>query len=237
MRTKNVLLLLAIIGVIFTSCRRVSFTAGDLTSEDRIVDTNFTKIDVSGSIDVIITQDPAYQVRVEAGNRMMDFIETDVTGGELRIWERSNSIINDKPMRVYVSIGSVERLTLEGSGSIEGSNLVANNCEIDVFGSGDVVLDIVTTSMSVAVDGSGDIEVGGTTQDFVVDIRGSGDVNARFFESDDCSVFIQGSGDARVHANQSLDVTIDGSGDVLYWGNPSTVNSNITGSGDLIQMQ
>lgn len=237
MKTKNALLFLAIIGMIATSCRRINFTAGDLVMEDRIVDTTYTQIDVSGPIDVIITQNPTYQLRVEAGNRMMDYIETDVVSGELRIWKRSSSIINDKPIRVYISKSNIERLALEGSGSVEGSNLVANNCDISVYGSGDVVLDLTSTTATVAIDGSGDVELGGTTQNLDVDIRGSGDVNARFFESDDCTVFIQGSGDARVHANQSLGVTIDGSGDVYYWGNPPNVTTTITGSGDLIQMQ
>lgn len=62
-------------------------------------------------------------------------------------------------------------------------------------------------------------------------IAGSGSVLADRIEAETVKVRIAGSGDAKVHATKSLDVSIAGSGDVSYKGNPTKITQDIAGSG------
>jgi hypothetical protein len=57
-------------------------------------------------------------------------------------------------------------------------------------------------------------------------------VQAENLEARDVGIRISGSGDAKVHATETLQVTIAGSGDVRYRGQPK-VTKKISGSGDV----
>jgi hypothetical protein len=73
----------------------------------------------------------------------------------------------------------------------------------------------------------------GTADFFNVNVSGSGVVRAFDMISQECDVFIAGSGDVRVTVEDFLKVRINGSGDVLYKGNP-TIDVDISGSGSVI---
>ena len=86
--------------------------------------------------------------------------------------------------------------------------------------------------MGVTINGSGDTDINGKADELDVTVSGSGDFTGNKLKSENVSIDLYGSGDARVWVSESLDVHISGSGDVTYHGNP-TVNSRVTGSGDI----
>ena len=44
---------------------------------------------------------------------------------------------------------------------------------------------------------------------------------------------INGSGDAVLHVTERLSAQINGSGDIVYYGNPPDVSRRVNGSGDV----
>ena len=84
--------------------------------------------------------------------------------------------------------------------------------------------------------GSGKITLLGGAITLEPTLTGSGDVYAYDFQSTNVIVKTTGSGNATVNALSSIDITISGSGDVRYKGNPNDVNINITGSGKVIKI-
>ena len=66
-------------------------------------------------------------------------------------------------------------------------------------------------------------------------ITGSGNINAFPAITNECEIYIEGSGSCSVSVENLLDVRIEGSGDVFYKGNP-TINANISGSGKIINI-
>jgi hypothetical protein len=63
-------------------------------------------------------------------------------------------------------------------------------------------------------------------------IDGNGDVHFADLVARTVAVAIRGSGDARVHATDELQVSIGGSGDVRYRGTPK-ITKAISGSGSV----
>lgn len=85
----------------------------------------------------------------------------------------------------------------------------------------------------LVVDGSGDVRLEGGTAAHSVRIRGSGNVRGFDLACEDATVDVDGSGNVRLRAESTLDVSIRGSGDVHYKGYPA-ITVDIDGSGDLI---
>ena len=76
---------------------------------------------------------------------------------------------------------------------------------------------------------------GGSADNFQVNIYASGSVKSFGFAAQQTVVNIEGSGNAEVTVLQNLNATIKGSGNVYYKGNPASINSKITGSGQVIK--
>jgi hypothetical protein len=104
----------------------------------------------------------------------------------------------------------------------------------DLEGSSDLkIRDYDQTALSIDVSGSGEIEADGRAQTLELDISGSGEVDLSRLELTDANVAIAGSGEARLGPTGRVDVTVSGSGDVDLTRQPTTLNQNISGSGDI----
>jgi hypothetical protein len=105
-------------------------------------------------------------------------------------------------------------LTIMGSGDFQASNLKLDNCTIKMLGSGDVKL-------------------AGRAATVKIESMASGDVNLNNLTADDVEVKNYGSGDIITTVTGSLKVTLMGSGDLTYRGDPDKVDVSTLGSGSV----
>lgn len=135
---------------------------------------------------------------------------------------------------IKLAVCDANKLDLEvsGSGELSAKELISDETEIDVLGSGEIDISLYSTSLLSNVSGSGDISIDGYGDNQLVKIAGSGNFNAFSYEVQNCTVNIDGSGDAKVNVVESLNVTIDASGSVEYEGSPE-ITKDINGSGEV----
>ena len=232
------MVMLVAVSTIFSSCRKHVFCIkgqGSTTSEIRTLN-DFDEIDMSISADLYITQDENIsqpEIEIEAQGNVIDNIDTYVAGDRLKI-KFNDCITNHKSIRLRLKVRDIQKITLNGSGNIFGENLIkANSLKVTINGSGDMDLGVETTDLEAKINGSGNILMEGETEYFDSEIIGSGDIKAFDVYSQTADVYISGSGNVKVRADQKLDVRISGSGDVYYKGYPQ-MTVNISGSGKVI---
>ncbi len=236
----NRLFWIAIAAVVFTlgSCHKGVFDSGVWVTEERVISDNYHGIIIEDAIDVVIIEGAPYSLKIEGGENKLPFIETKVIDGRLVLREKRNHIRNDKQVRVFVSQNHISNISIDGSGDVTGDDIWAGELEIDISGSGNINLGVdIEGTVEVDINGSGDVRLTGEASQVNFDIDGSGDIDTRQIMASNAYVFINGSGDVRLTATEFLHVEIDGSGDVMYWGAPNTVEVDIDGSGDLIDME
>lgn len=226
---------LFVFATVFTSCQKIILDAGNLTEEVRELEEDFTEIEISGSFDLLINQQETEDILiVEAGENLMEYVETYVQDGILHIDFEANNISAKGIKRIYVSQTNLDKITMDGSGDLEADELVAAAFELNMKGSGDAEIEFdEIENLDLSMDGSGDCEVIGLGTHLDLAILGSGDCNSRLFEAETATVNVNGSGDVEVYASSELLVNINGSGDVDYWGDPEITDININGSGDV----
>ena len=101
-----------------------------------------------------------------------------------------------------------------------------------VNGSGDLALsDIDQPRLELRIRGSGHIVAKGAVQAVALNVAGSGTAHLQELSARSAEIVVHGSGDARVAAQDSADVTIAGSGAVKLYGHPTTLRSTVSGSG------
>lgn len=202
----------------------------------------FTKVGLSNSARVVLRQGSPQKVEVEASAADLARIETTVENGKLRIHTKRENGLNwsnarfDGPVTVYVTMPTVNELSVSGSGRLEAETAVqATALELAVSGSGSITLaKLAADKLNSAVSGSGNITVAGTCPQHEARISGSGDVRASELRTETSAVRISGSGNGRVYAARTLDASIAGSGNVYVRGGAS-VSSKVSGSGRVRQ--
>jgi hypothetical protein len=208
--------------------------SGDIITEARAV-SDFQRIDILGSGDLIITQGDHYSLTVETDDNLMEYVKTEVQGMTLELSYTEQALgKNLQPTQGFVyrvTVQELEAVEIAGSGTITAASLESEMLVITVAGSGEVRIDELTTDdLSLQIIGSGDADLGGVARQQSFVIAGSGTIDAGDLRGEAVVVTIPGSGSATVWATDSLQVNIAGSGDVDYYGRPA-VSQTILGSG------
>ena len=234
---KYFLILLLGIGLFF-SCRFIGGKRvkgnGNMETEQRSV-SSFDGVVSRGSFDITVISGDVHSVKIEADENLLQYIETDIDGGNLEIGTRQGYNLRPRrDIRVTVTAPHFNELSSHGSGSIKGETAIkaTEHAKLHLSGSGNIDVNINAPSVDAEIAGSGNISVAGTAKRFSSTIHGSGDIRAGQMQSEEGKVEIAGSGNVEVFASNKLDIRIMGSGGVKYRGD-AQVNTNIAGSGSV----
>jgi hypothetical protein len=211
--------------------------SGRVVTETRPA-SDFNRVELVGSGEVVVTQGDQEALAVAAEDNLLSHLRTEVRGHTLYLGLRPDTIgemiVPTQPITYYVSLKTVEALTLSGSGNIRAAQVDAGQLDLNLTGSGNITLDTLTAqTVRTRITGSGNCRLGGgTTQTQTVDIGGSGNYTSDKLQSQTSTVTITGSGEAALWAQDTLQAGITGSGNVRYYGRPQ-VTQHVTGSGKI----
>ncbi len=231
MKTK-LLIATAIIALLFTSCIDDYIIRGNgiAESESRLVSA-FSSIASEGNFQIHIMPGDTYEVLVHAESNLLPFIQTDVNGHNLKIHVQGvQSLQNQLPIEVYVTVPFIEEIIQSGSGSITTAWFEGEAFRFVVSGSGSINSSIETDLVEVILSGSGTMYLTGVGRDASLIISGSGRVDTWDFSVRNCDAKISGSGDVWIDVETYLKAVITGSGNVFYSGTP-VVETVVSGSG------
>lgn len=186
--------------------------SGKLQTENRNVSA-FDAIDLRDSNDLEVRFGAAQAVTVEADDNILPLIATSVDRGTLII-KSTGSFHTRLSPKIVVTLPSLSRLSINGSGDAHLSHIAANG-------------------LTLAISGSGDIKADGQVDDIDLKINGSGDADLAALQAKSITVALNGSGDASLNVTDSLNAVVNGSGDIRYSGNPVKVSSRVHGSGEI----
>jgi hypothetical protein len=195
----------------------------------------FTKVSFGVAGDLFIKIGPEYHLVIEGDKRILDEIETEVSGDRLTIkkdnWRFS---FNDERVTINITMPEIEGLGVSGSGKAQiMDNVEADQLSLSVSGSGKLMtasLDV--DDLNCGISGSGDVILGsgGSIDNGDISISGSGGFSGEEIEIDHLEASISGSGNCRCRVGDSLEAHVSGSGNITYIGNPR-VNARVSGSG------
>jgi hypothetical protein len=236
MNTLSKILLFTLLLIAMVACDQYCMEGnGTVKSENRVV-SEFTAVENNTSFDVRITYDTVFSIRVDADENLLESINTYVRDGNLIIESNNDRCLNSSSsVLINIHMPEIERIELNGSGSMDAINFNCSSLAIKNGGSGDIeVRTLNTNQLTVISSGSGDVLMDGACLEAHYSLSGSGDINGFDMKTDDCVVKNSGSGDVFCLVYNNLKVDLTGSGDVVYSG-PSTlaIDENNSGSGDI----
>ena len=199
----------------------------------------FTKVSFGFPGKLYLKQGSPQKVELEGDADVLEEVETEVSGGRLRIGKEGKWFDwkPDDKITVYITMPDIEAVAVSGSGDVVGqSRIRTNDLKLNVSGSGALSLDVeANCDVEADVSGSGDINLKGRFHAFESDVSGSGKVALSATIDGLADFGISGSG--KVAASGSADrvsAQISGSGKVLAANlETNSCEVRISGSGDV----
>jgi Putative auto-transporter adhesin, head GIN domain len=203
----------------------------------------FTAVNVGGPFDVVITQGPFESVKVEGPTDVMDRVITEVSNGELKVYNKNdgrdweNWYHSHKKIVVYVSLKDLKSIDISGSGDVFFKDgISANTLKLTISGAGSMFGTLNVKTLKSYISGYGDMKLKGKAENSSVRVVSSGDFAAAELLTVKSDVRVSGSGDAEVNASEKIDAKVNGPGDVLYTGTATKVSGSKTGSGEITRL-
>lgn len=184
---------------------------------------NFTGLNLAGSPDVIYTQKAGKpEVEVYTSDNIVDLLDINVANNTLNIRFKKGVNVSFNKLEIRISSETLNSISIAGAGNIELANgLKTDHLKVSIAGSGDIQgSNITCTKLKTSIAGSGTAILTGKTREASYRIAGSGDLFASDLQAERVSASVSGSGDIKCHATDFLKARTSGSGDIGYKGNP-----------------
>jgi len=179
--------------------------------------TPFKTIDARGPVSLLVEVGKAHSVRVEGSQKFIDRVTTEVVNGELRLGfeDKNSGNVNIKDgERVIVTMPELASFRGEGAGQMILNNVRGNNFDVNYRG-------------------AGSLQMTGRVGHLRLNAEGVGEVVAKDLVAQDADVTFRGIGEVSVHAKNRLNASVQGLGNLTYYGRPQSVSRSVSGIGNV----
>jgi len=196
---------------------------GNVIRKNRSVSEEFKNIEVSKGIDVIISQEDAKSINIEADKNIIEYITTDIADGTLIISIEKNVKIC-KSKKVYVSMPNIENLRASSGSSIKTKNQLVVRT-IDVKATSGAEINITAECEKIVCESSSGskIEIEGKSLKLDVESSSGSIVNAEKLLSNVITAKSSSGSTIKVYPIVSLDAKASSGGDIKYYNNPKNM--------------
>lgn len=202
---------------------------------------DYNEILLNLSADIFYNNDtisPPY-LQIYADENVLPYINVDVKNGKLIVDSEKGVNLIATSLKIYTNSGNLNAVDVSGSGNVHLRGEVnAGEMRMDISGSGAINADsLYCERTELVVSGSGNAKLRGVSNYSEFSVSGSGNIHALEFSSLAANADVSGSGRIKLWVGRKLDATVSGSGEIQYKGFPETKNTQVSGSGHILQVE
>ncbi|MCF8233391.1 MAG: DUF2807 domain-containing protein [Bacteroidales bacterium] len=216
-------------------------STGRIVTEER-EGGSFNFIYLNDNVNLILTQDTINSIAVEAGENLIDGVETSLHNNQLRIlnhnsckWVRSY----EHEVNVHVHLKRLDSIEYRSSGDLTSTNALVNDSVLLNIrqGSGSINLKLnVAQSKLYEHYGTADLHISGKSTVTYIYAASYGPFYCSELDSKFTYINNKGTNDCYVRAEVELGASIEYLGNIYYYGNPESILKTISGEGKLIKL-
>ena len=228
--------------------------AGDMVSERRAVDARVARLQVSGVLDLRVSQGSAAQLHIKGDKRMVGKIRTRQEGDTLHIeMDAGNYRIDNREngVRAELVLPQLRSIGTESLGTTEIRGFTGERLDMNLEGAGAMQVESNYRQVHATLDGVGSLSLKGTIEEGVdlklngagqvilvgkskwlrAELGGVGGLDAQRWQAESVNLDLSGLGSATVHARQSAVLNLSGLGSVTVYGKPGDRRATSDGLG------
>ena len=181
----------------------------------------FHSIDVSGGIDLYLSNGPESVAVSASSNTVRDQIKTEVENGTLHIYMDKKGFygIGSNHMKAFVSLPELKSLEASGGSDVFLQNkITGGDLQIRLSGGSDLKGELNAIHLAISQSGGSDVNLSGNVQNLQVEASGGSDLNGYDLVTDYASLNASGGSDSHLTVNKELRIVASGGSDVSYKG-------------------
>lgn len=235
LRCMNYFFLFALIVFGSVSCTPCLEGMGTPIEERRTLEV-FEAVNISGSFHVVLNQigvnEQAYVV-IYAPPNLIPNIESSISGATLNLSAKA-CYQSSEQLTIQVFAPSFVSIQSQGTGNVSSAtSMIGEKLTIDNQGTGEVNLPANFIEIKIDNSGTGAIRLKGETKNLEINNQGTGDIFTDELRANHAKVNNQGTGNVYLQALQSIDVKLQGTGNVIYSGDPQDIQQTNQGTGTI----
>lgn len=225
--------------LLFTCFCLTSFSS---TSTSQIVPiSNFSTLLVQNGLTVVLQKGTSPSVKIDADNRIIDYVHVLNNGGKLSIKIKENKFGSipiklkhpelAKAIRITVTYNTIFDIFVSGGSNLSTKEpIIANKLLVIVSGSSKVNLQTDVSWLSLNSSGASTCNISGKSSKLNIKCTGASKIYAKNLISKTTDVNLSGASIAEVYAKDELKLTISGASSLKYKAESNTkILKNITG--------
>jgi len=159
----------------------------------------FNQINAGGAFEVKLTIGETQTVEVEAKQKDIANIITEVKDNRLELSNKSLS--SNATLNIYITLPSLTRLEAHGAADVESTNAIKGDMlELEVSGAADVDLILEVNTLRSEVSGASDLNLKGRATHHSTNVSGAATLNANDLVTETTDADASGAATARVNA-------------------------------------
>ena len=232
MSTLIKILLSIVIALFFTSCQ-FDLNLGDgkkgdgnVVTNQREVNEEFTVVKASEGLDVYIIQDDKTEITVEADENIINLIRTDIVNNTLNIHLKER-VGWAKSKKITVSLPNITRLETSSGADIETINTIkTDRLELHSSSGSDLVVSVDADEVDSHTSSGANIRISGTAGIIYADASSGSDIKAGELTTKKAVAKASSGAEVTVHATEEVEANSSSGGDVNYSGTASVIKNN-----------
>lgn len=196
----------------------------DANAEVRSVK-GFTGVEVSGAIDLYLSQGKEEAVAISASNpEALSRIKTEVRNGKLHIYFDGSgwnwkTWSNNNKMKAYITFIELHKLEASGACNIKTADLISSDdLKIQLSGASDFTGEVKAVKLKLDASGASNFRISGTAENANIDASGACDIKAYDLKTEYLKVDASGASVVRITNNKELSAEASGGSTIFYKG-------------------
>jgi hypothetical protein len=219
------------------SIAQSSKVINDKNAETRNVK-GFHAIQVSGGIDLYLTQGSEAVAVSASETDVRDRMKTVVENGVLKIYMDTKDGWHwgwhNLKLRAYVSVATLDKLNASGGSDVTiDGNIKTDKLDIGLSGGSDMKGALNVNDLEINQSGGSDVDISGSVVNLNIDASGGSDFDGYSLVSENCRISASGGSDAHVTVNKELNAHASGGSDIFYKGNGVIKEMKSSGSSSI----
>jgi hypothetical protein len=186
---------------------------------------DFTKIDVSGSVDFYLIPDANPRIVFEDKEDKED-LTVEVSSGELSVSNTKFFNFKNREITVWVYTPMVERITISGASNGQVGTYKADKLRVELSGASDCLLNVEANQLTLDLSGASDLEAMGSAAMLDAEVTGASELNAFKLTADMAKIHASGASSADVYVVTELDAESSGASSINYKGGAKVLSSS-----------
>ncbi|MFP9099364.1 head GIN domain-containing protein [Flavobacterium sp. RHBU_24] len=228
------IIIAATAALLFASCTAIN-GSGNVTTENRKVEGTFTKVSVSGGLEAYISQGNVGEITVETDDNLQQYIKTEVSGGELKIYT-DKSISPSKATNIRITLPVIEAVSSAGGSTVKGKTVFKSNAILLESSSGsNLEVNVSAVKIDAESSSGSTLNVTGTADELIAESSSGSTLNAGGLTAKNVDADASSGSTINTKPVEKLTAEASSGSHVGYIKTPSSLKTDVSSGGSVSQ--